>query len=352
MQFLKVTSPHTSKQGQAGNVMLSVIYATIPGIIALTYFFGVGILINLILATIFGLGLEALILYMRKRDITFYLKDYSALVTAFLLGLALPAYAPWWLIAVGMFFSIVIAKQLYGGLGFNPFNPAMIGYVVLLISFPLEMSSWTTPAPLNGGELPSLSAALAKVFLGHELAIEGALLDGYTSATPLELMRQNDGQLVDQLYSDTPLFSEALFAGVGWEWVNIAFLIGGVYLMYKRVFTWHAPISMLVALGVLAAVFYDGGSSASLGSPLFHWLTGATMFGAFFIITDPVSSAVSNRGRIVFGALIGVLIFVIRSFSNYPDGVAFAVLLLNFAAPFIDYYTKPRTYGHKSKSKG
>ena len=137
------------------------------------------------------------------------------------------------------------------------------------------------------------------------------------------------------------------WAGIGWEWANLAFLAGGAWLLYQRIFTWHAPVAMLASLSLMAALFYDGGSSASGGSPLFHLLSGATMFGAFFIVTDPVTSAVSVRGRLVYGALIGVLVYIIRVRGNYPDAVAFAVLIMNFAAPFIDHYTQPRTYGHQ-----
>lgn len=347
MALLKITSPHATKPGDTGAVMRCVLMATVPGLVALTLYFGIGSIINVILACFFGLAFESMALAVRKRPIAFYLKDFSAIVTAVLLALALPPYAPWWLIAVGMFFSIIVAKHLYGGLGFNPFNPAMVGYVVLLISFPLEMTMWAAPAEVIGeaGSLPSIGDALNKVFLGVEF-VSGSL-DGYTAATPLDVLRQNNSLLLTDLYETNPAFSDAKWAGTGWEWINLMFLAGGAYLLYRRVFTWHAPVSMLVSLGLLAAIFYDGGSSASHGSPLFHWLTGATMLGAFFIVTDPVTSAVSIRGRIIYGALIGLVIFVIRSWGNYPDGMAFAVLLMNFAAPFIDYYTQPRTYGHK-----
>ena len=138
---------------------------------------------------------------------------------------------------------------------------------------------------------------------------------------------------------------------MGWEWANIAFLLGGAWLMYRKIFTWHAPVAMLLSLAVMASLFYDGGSSASGGSPLFHLLSGATMFGAFFIVTDPVTSAVSVRGRLIYGALIGVLVYIIRVKGNYPDAIAFAVLIMNFAAPFIDHYTQPRTYGHNREKE-
>jgi electron transport complex protein RnfD len=315
--------------------MRQVLLATLPGLLVLTYFFGYGTLVNVAFGCAVAIACEAVALKLRGRPIGFYLKDCSALVTAFLLCIALPPYAPWWLIAVGIASSILLAKHFYGGLGYNPFNPAMVGYVVLLISFPVQMTAWAPPRGV--GEVPGLLDALRACFLP-------AAFDGTTMATPLDIMRQNTGLLVEDLWAQTPQFGR--WAGIGWEWVNLAFLAGGAWLLYRRIFTWHAPVAMLLALALMAALFYDGGSSASGGSPLFHLLSGATMFGAFFIITDPVSSAVSLRGRLIYGALIGVLVYVIRVRGNYPDAVAFAVLIMNFAAPFIDQYTQPRTYGH------
>jgi electron transport complex protein RnfD len=350
MAFLKASSPHATRSGTAANVMQQVLLATLPGVLALTLNFGSGVILNIALCSLFCCGFEALALKIRNRPIGFYLKDYSALVTAFLLGIALPPYAPWWLLATGCFFAIIVAKQLYGGLGYNPFNPAMIAYVVLLISFPIEMTRWTLPVSLlpEGANLPSIIQALQLVFIGDS----SSLADGYTGATPLDVVKQNTGLTLQGLYTENALFSSARFAGAGWEWINLAFLAGGVYLLYKKIFTWHAPVAMLAALTILAALFYDGGSSSSAGSPLFHLLSGATMFGAFFIVTDPVSSAASTRGRLIYGAGIGILVFIIRAWGNYPDAVAFAVLLMNFAAPFIDYYTLPRTYGHAKANSG
>ena len=339
MALLRITSPHAHGPLTTARVMQYVLLATVPGVVVLTSFFGFGTLVNILWGSILALGFEALALLLRGRPLPFYLGDYSALVTATLLCIALPPYAPWWLIAVGIGSAILIAKHLYGGMGYNPFNPAMIGYVVLLISFPVQMTAWAPPRGL--GEVPGLLDALRACFFP-------AGFDGTTMATPLDLMRQNNSLLVEDLWTANPQFGR--WAGVGWEWANLAFLAGGLFLLYKRVFTWHAPVAMLVSLTLLAALFYDGGSSASGGSPLFHLLSGATMFGAFFIVTDPVTSAVSGRGRLVYGALIGVLIYTIRVRGNYPDAVAFAVLIMNFAAPFIDHYTQPRTYGHSGGS--
>lgn len=343
MALLKITSPHTTNTLSTARVMQLVLLATIPGVLALSWHFGWGTLVNIVWAGLVAVGAEALALTLRKRPVSFYLNDYSALVTAVLLAIAMPPYSPWWLILVGTGFAILIAKHLYGGMGYNPFNPAMVGYVVLLISFPVEMTRWTAPKQAFDGQLPGLVDSLMALFTGRD-GIAAFAVDGLTMATPLDILKQNNSLLVSDLWAQTPQFGQ--WAGLGWEWVNLGFLAGGLFLMYRRVFTWHAPVSMLVALALMAAIFYDGGSSASGGSPLFHLLSGATMLGAFFIVTDPVTSAVSNRGRMIYGALIGVLLYLIRVWGNYPDAIAFAVLLMNFAAPLLDYYTQPRTYGH------
>ena len=336
MALLRITSPHGHGPLSTAQVMQSVLLATIPGVIALTWFFGPGTLLNILFGGLVALALEYGAMAARGRDPRFYLRDFSVLVTSTLLCIALPPYSPWWLIVVGMIAAVILGKHLFGGLGSNPFNPAMVGYVVLLISFPLQMSSWAPPRGL--GDVPGVGDTFNAMFSAGDY-------DGVTMATPLDVMRQNKGLLIEDLYATAPQFGQ--WAGVGWEWVNLAFLAGGVWLLWRRIFTWHAPVGMLAALGLCAAAGFDGGSSESGGSALFHWLSGATMFGAFFIITDPVSSAVSNRGRLIFGALIGVLIYIIRVDGNYPDAVAFAVLIMNFAAPFIDQYTQPVTYGHR-----
>lgn len=336
--MLKVTSPHAHRGRDTGKVMRLVIFASLPGMLALTWFFGFGVIHNVVLAGSVCVLLEAITMKIRGRPVAFYLRDYTALVTGVLLGLALPPYCPWWLIIVGCVCAIILAKQLYGGMGFNPFNPAMIGYVVLLISFPVEMTQWAAPTGI-GAHTPSITEALQKIWFGLPI-------DGYSAATPLDVMKQNSSLLLKDLYPTSPSLATGQFAGVGWEWANIGFLLGGIFLLYQRVFTWQAPVCMLLALTLMAGIFYDGGSSTSGGSPLFHLLSGATMLGAFFIITDPVTSAVSIKGRMIYGAAIGVLMYVIRAWGNYPDALAFSVLLMNFAAPFIDYYTLPRTYGH------
>ena len=338
MALPRITSPHAKGSNRTQQVMLQVLLATVPGILALTWLFGAGTLYNLALASLFAIAFEALILVARQRPVGFFLKDYSALVTAVLLGLALPPYAPWWLTLVAVGFAIVFGKQLYGGLGQNPFNPAMLGYVVVLISFPVEMTSW--PAPHSVGALDGLKQVLGLA----------ALPDGWAQATALDALKVNNSLTMDELRAANPAFGH--FGGAGSEAVNLAFLAGGLYLLHKRIFSWHAPVGMLAALAVMSLLFWNGSGSDSNGSPLFHLLTGATMLGAFFIVTDPVSGATSNRGRLVFGIGVGVLVYVIRAWGGYPDALAFAVLLMNLAAPTIDYYTRPRSYGHRKPNSG
>ena len=338
MSLLKVTSPHAAGQSKVSSVMRDVLLATIPGVAVLTAYFGPGTLVNIVFGGVIAVACEYAMTAWRGRDPGVAISDLSILVTSTLLCIALPPYAPWWLIVIGVLTAVLLGKQVFGGLGYNPFNPAMVGYVILLISFPVQMSAW---APPHGpSDIPGLDETLR-----HLLAPD--TIDAVTAATPLDLLRQNTGLLFDDLMSSRPELIG--WGGVGWLQTNIAFLIGGIWLLYRKTFTWHAPVAMLVALSLCALIGYDGGSSESGGSALFHLFSGATMFAAFFIITDPVSSAVSNPGRLIFGALIGALVYLIRVRGNYPDAVAFAVLILNFCAPFIDHYTQPRVYGTRNK---
>jgi len=323
MALLNVTSPHAHGPLSTATVMQLVILATLPGIAVLAYTFGLGVLINIVIAGVTALACEALIMRIRRRPIGFYLSDFSALVTAVLLAISLPPFVSWWVVVIGSAFAIVIAKHLYGGLGYNPFNPAMAAYVILLISLPVQMTSWGEP---YSDTYMGLIQSLAHNFAGT--------VDATTSATPLDSLK---------LGINAPIMGS--FGGYGWEWVNVAFLLGGIFLLWRRIFTWHAPLAMLASLALMAFLFPNE-AQGRFQSVLFHLFTASTMFGAFFIITDPVSSATSLRGKLVFGAAIGIVLYSIRSWGNYPDAMAFAVLLLNLAAPFIDIYTQPRTFGH------
>ena len=338
MALPRITSPHATGNQRTQRVMLQVLLAAVPAVLVLTWLFGIGTLVNLLWASLVALGCEAAILAIRKRPIAFYLKDGSALVTAVLLALALPPYAPWWLTLIAVGFAIIFGKQLYGGLGQNPFNPAMLGYVVVLISFPLPMTTW--PAPHSVGMLAGI----------EHISGLASLPDGWSQATALDSLKLNKSLTVDELWAQNPAFGS--FGGQGVEWVNLAFLLGGLYLLKQKLISWHAPVGMLAALAVMSLLFWNGSGSDSNGSPLFHLLTGATMLGAFFIVTDPVSGATSQLGRIIFGAGVGVLVYIIRTWGGYPDGMAFAVLLMNLTAPTIDYYSRPRTYGHRKAERG
>ncbi|RYD76559.1 MAG: RnfABCDGE type electron transport complex subunit D [Sphingobacteriales bacterium] len=249
MALLNITSPHTHGPLNTSQIMRLVIYATLPGALTLSYFFGAGVFFNLLIASISCLMFEAGVLKLRNRSIGFYLRDCSALVTAFLLALSLPPYCPWWLVVTGSFCAIVLAKQLYGGMGLNPFNPAMVAYVILLVSFPIPMTQWTIPVNVNGAHVLTLSDMLHKIFVGQQI-------DGYASATVLDVMKQNSSLALEEIYQKEPLLKNGYFASAGWEWVNIAFLIGGLFLLYKKIFTWHAPVSMLLALTLMATMFY------------------------------------------------------------------------------------------------
>lgn len=323
-----------------GAVMRQVLYALIPGTLAYTWFFGAGVLINIALASTVVLLSEAAILRLRGKPVGLFLSDYSAVVTAVLLALALPPLAPWWMTTVGAAFAIVIAKHLYGGLGFNPFNPAMVGYVVLLISFPRDMTQWLTPQMLSAHTL-SFPETLNVIFSGR--LPDGITLDALTSATPLDSVKTQLGlsKTLSEILT-TPQFGD--FGGRGWEWIANWYALGGLWLLYRRVIAWQIPVGMLGALLGIALIFYVSDPDTH-ASPLFHLFSGAAMLGAFFIATDPVTASSTPRGRLIYGIGIGLLVYVIRSFGGYPDGVAFAVLLMNMAAPMIDYYTPPRVFG-------
>lgn len=351
MTLVRQTSPHTLSANSTKNIMSLVLLATIPGLAVQTFYFGWGTLINVIWCSLVALACEAFVLKCRHRSIGFYLKDYSVVVTAVLIGVSVPPLSPFWLTLIGTAFAVVIGKHIYGGLGQNPFNPAMLGYVVLLISFPQAMTRWLPPVGFGNttpNALPwyGLQDALTTIFtIG-----QGLNVDAISMATALDILRENKSLSLSALWANNPVVE--YFASRGWLWVNATYLFGGLFMLYKRLFTWHGPVAMLVTLAIMSFIFSSGEGPTSHGSPLFHLFSGATMLGAFFIITDPVSGATSNKGQLLFGAGTGFLVYVIRAWGGYPDGVAFAVLLMNILAPTIDYYTQPRTYGHKKAKKG
>ena len=342
MQFKLSTAPYLHQNNSVAEIMSQVLYALIPGIAVYVWFFGWGIVINILLTSITALSCEAMILWLRNRPLYPFLTDNSALVTAWLLGSALPPFAPWWLSVLGTAFALIFAKHLYGGLGYNPFNPAVVGYAMLLISFPSEMTKWPHLASL-GGHYPGIIESISIIFTGQPTS--GLSLDALSGATPLNTMKMQLKNFITVTeIKQNPLFG--YYGAKGWEWIGSAFFLGGIWMIYKRVITWHIPVAVIGSLFLIAGLF-AAIDSDRYPSPLFHLLGGGSIIiGAFFIATDPVSAATSNIGKLIYGTGIGILIYIIRTWGGYPDGVAFSVLLMNMAAPLIDYYTKPRVFGH------
>ncbi len=338
MSATPLSSPYVSAGKPVGRLMLQVVVALLPGTLAYAWFFGPGVLINITLAVVLALIFEAAILKLRQRPVMPHLSDCSAVVAAWLFALCLPMHSPWWLIAVGIGFTMIAGKHVYGGLGFNPFNPAMVGYVVLLISFPREMTTWFLPATVSGETL-GLAESLAYTFGGADPADWDAL----TGATPLDQVKTAVGQGIPISEArGSPLFG--FVGGQGWEWIALCWLAGGIWMLVTRTIRWQIPLSLLLGMLAISTLFY-GIDSERFASPAFHLASGAVIIGAFFIATDPVTASTTDTGRLLYGALIGLLTYVIRTWGGYPDGIAFAVLLANMCVPLIDYYTRPRAYG-------
>ncbi len=336
-------APFLLKNTSVSQVMTQVCIALVPGIAAYAWLVGPAILVQLVIATLAALLAETAMLRIQKKPLTIFLSDGSAVVTAWLIALTFPPLAPWWLVAIGTVFAIVVAKHLYGGLGQNPFNPAMVAFAVCIVSFPALMSQW----PSVGLQLPLLDQI--NVILGLAPRV-----DALSSATPLDAMKTalklGEGtQDVPALLANQDIYGN--FAGRGWEWVAIGYLLGGLWMWQRKLITWHVPISFIGAMVLLSGGLWLF-NPAQFASPLFHLLSGGAMIGAFFIATDPVSGSTTPRGKLIFGAGAGLLAYIIRVFGGYPDGVAFAVLLMNLCVPVIDLLTQPRIFGMKDADKG
>lgn len=340
-------SPFISKPDSVAQIMLKVLLALLPGIAMYVWYFGPAILVSLTLASLTALATEAAMLKLRNRPVAPFLKDNSALLTGWLLALSIPPLAPWWLVVVGTAFCIAVAKHLYGGLGNNPFNPAMIGYAVLIISFPVQMTHWLTPHGLGTTEL-TFADQLAYIF--SSTLPEGVKLDAITMATPLDNLKTHlhlDEHVSDIL--NMPIYGR--LAGQGSEMVAWGFLLGGAYLLASRIISWHIPAVYLGTLFAIAGVFHLV-DPAHYVTPLFHWFSGAAMIGAFFILTDPITSPTTHQGKLVFAAGAGLLTYLIRVYGGFPDGMAFATLLMNICVPLIDTYTQPPVFGKKADVSG
>ncbi len=341
-----LSSPFIAKPSSVSQIMLQVILALIPGIALYVWYFGPAILVSITLASLTALATEAAMLKLRQRPIKPFISDNSALLTAWLLALSIPPLAPWWMVVVGTAFAIAVSKHLYGGLGSNPFNPAMIGYAVLIISFPVHMTHWLTPFPV--GDI-GLTFAEQMNYMFNGVLPRGLTLDAITMATALDTMKTqlHLGLSVSDI-RDMPIYGR--LAGKGSEMVAIGFAIGGLYLLYRKIITWYLPVAYLVALFITAGIFQVA-DPAHYATPMFHWFSGAAMLGAFFILTDPVTSPTTVKGKFIFAVGAGVLTYLIRVFGGFPDGMAFATLLMNICVPLIDAYTQPKVFGKKGDGK-
>ncbi len=337
-------SPFISKSDSVSAIMLRVMLALIPGIALYVWYFGPAILVSMTLASLTALTVEAAMLKIRHRPIAPFLKDNSALLTAWLIALSIPPLAPWWLVVVGTAFAIAIAKHLYGGLGNNPFNPAMIAYAVLIVSFPVQMTHWLAPLNMGGAEL-NFMQQLHYLLTGA--LPDGIKLDAVSMATPLDTLKTqlHLAHPVSEILTQ-PIFGS--LAGHGSEMVALGFLIGGLYLLATRIISWHLPVAYLGSLFLIAGAFHLA-DPTHYATPVFHWFAGATMLGAFFILTDPVSSPTTHKGKLIFAAGAALLTYLIRVFGAFPDGMAFAVLLMNICVPLIDAYTRPKIFGNKEQ---
>lgn len=308
-----------------------VLLACLPGALVLLWFSGWGVPIQLLLACLTCCTCDWLVRRLRRQPIPAHnllgqpwLAEGSGLVSATLLALGLPSYAPWWLTVASAAFASLFGKALFGGFGRNPFNPAMLGYAFALIAFPAQMVQWPMPA----AGFDPLAAA------GQIFALGSGLPDGWSQATVLDVLRHNDRLTSDELFASHPAFGG--IGGHGSEWVNLAFLAGGALLLQQKVIRWQAPAGMLGTLFVISLLCWNDSGSDSNGSPLLHLFSGATMLAAFFIATEPVSGASTPRGQLYFGIGVGLLTYAIRTWGGYPDGVAFAVLLMNLCVTRLD----------------
>lgn len=335
------TSPHVLQPASVRSVMFRVLVALLPGIAAYVWFFSAAILVQLAIASTTALLAEALMLRLRGKPVMLFLTDGSALVTAWLVALTFPPLAPWWLTVTGVLIAIVIVKHLYGGLGQNPFNPAMVAFCAMIVAYPQLMSQWPR------ADFNTFAPMFDAIFSSHRD------LDALVMATPLDALRTILRDPEQRATIAGILGSHASFGnigGLGWEWVAAGYLLGGLWLIQQRIITWHVPAAFLVTLTIIATGFSMASPERFVGAN-FHLFTGGAMLGAFFIATDPVSGCTTPLGKLIFAAGAALLTWIIRSFGAYPDGMAFAILLMNLLVPLIDMKTQPKVFGHTRRDR-
>jgi len=324
-------SPHVHSARTSKKMMYDVLYALIPAFLVSIYVFGISALILTSVAVISCILFEYLIQkYLLKTEIT--ITDGSALITGILLAFNLPSGLPIWMIIVGSLIAIGVAKLSFGGLGYNIFNPALVGRVFLLVSFPIQMTSWPTGIENNT-----------------------TIVDVVTGATPLGIIKEGlmYGETMTELSTKIPSTMELLLGITGGsigEMSALALLLGGIFLIVRKVITWHIPVTMLVTMAVMTGIFWLV-NPEQYADPLFHLLAGGAILGAFFMATDLVTSPMTKKGMVIFAIGIGIITVVIRLFGAYPEGVSFAILIMNAFVPLINTYFKPRRFGNNIKSK-
>ena len=331
-------SPFVQKAPTVTLVMMLVMFALLPGILAYIFFFGIGVLLNLTIAIITALISEYFVLKIRNLPVKLFITDGSAVVAASLLALSIPSIAPWWIIVIGTLFTIIIAKHFYGGLGSNLFNPAMVGYAVLLISFPAVMTKW--PLPTSHLLDFNIAQQIQIFFYGTK-----EMIDSVSSATPLDYIKTQIflGKPFDLNFTNGMPINSYFNASII---ISLSFLLGGVFMWSKKIITWHLPVTFLLSLALISAIFWLIDSSQYL-SPFIHLFSGGTLLCAFFIITDPVSGPTTPKGKIFFAFGVALLVYLIRVFGGYPEGIAFAVIFMNICVPLIDSLTQPKVFGHE-----
>lgn len=319
-------SPHVHNNDSVQRNMYGVLIALIPALFVSLIYFGVGAAIVTLTSVVACVFFEwAITKFILKREKNTIL-DGSAIITGVLLAFNVPSNLPVWIIIIGALVAIGIGKMTFGGLGCNPFNPALVGRVFLLISFPVQMTSWP-----KIGQLTSY-------------------IDAETAATPLSLMKQavhGDTSALEQLPSAFELFIGANGGSLG-EVSALALLIGLVYMLWRRIITWHIPVSILATVFIFAGLMHLA-DPVMYASPVVHLFTGGLMLGAIFMATDYVTSPMTHKGMIIYGVCIGFLTVVIRNFGAYPEGMSFAILIMNAFTPLINNYCKPKRFGEGKK---
>lgn len=319
-KLIVAPAPHVHSGDSVRKNMLNVIIALIPAYLVSLYFFGLGAFIVSATAVVSCVVFEYLIQRFICKQKT-SIGDLSAVLTGMLLGFNLPSNLPVWMVVVGALVAIGVAKMSFGGLGNNLFNPALVGRVFLLISFPAPMTTWPKPTPLTM-----------------------SYLDAQTAATPLTLMKEKGVEALPTLWE---MFIGHMGGSLG-EVSALALLIGGIYLIETKTISWHIPVSILLTVFVFSGILWLANGEV-YANPMIHLLSGGLMLGAIFMATDYVTSPMSPLGQIVYGIGIGIITIVIRVFGSYPEGMSFAILIMNAATPLINMYIHPKRFGENKK---